>query len=186
MTATRVELAIGKSMRNLMGSTLGKTPDPTAHLKATLWKADRLRMCLRKICSELGESIAPLAYRRQFDQVMDLESGLSGLFCFSAWIAPVVSNHSDVGAYSNSTAAMVYKHVATRMPRLILVAAFGKSECGENMKMFMDNAIDAEERITEMDLEMVADITPKDRGPFLYWLLNERALSFYLPTQPNA
>jgi hypothetical protein len=182
MTATRVELTIGKSLRNLMGSIPGNPPDPTAHLKATLWKAERVRMCMRKICSELGESIAPLAYRRQLDQVMDLESGLSGLFCFSAWIAPVVSNHSDVGAYSNSTAAMVYKHVATRMPRLILVAAFGKSECGENMKMFMDNAIDAEERITEMDLEMVADITPKDRGPFLYWLLNERALSFLATT----
>ena len=159
-----------------MGKTSNATPTPTAAMNAPPWREGHVQACMRKVCGELADSLDPVAYRRQLRHIIQLESSLSGLFCFSAWIGPVVASHSDVGAYSNSITAMIYKLVAERMPRLLLVAAFGKDEVGHTLKSFLDHAIDAEGRITDHDLEMVADINPKDRGPFLYWLLNERVL----------
>jgi hypothetical protein len=38
----------------------------------------------------------------------------------------------------------------------------------------MDNWERAERRFTKDDLALVEQIDAKDRGPFLYWLINER------------
>jgi hypothetical protein len=60
------------------------------------------------------------------------------------------------------------------MPRLILMSAFGEAELAENMVYFLDHLEQAEHTIPEKDLRLLENITVKDRGPILFWLINER------------
>ena len=106
---------------------------------------------------------------------VELDSKLAEVFCFSTWTAPVVCDYSSNGAYSNGIAARIYKQAAERMPSLLLLAAFSKKDVVQNMQGFMDNWERAESRFTKDDLALLEQIDAKDRGPFLYWLLNERA-----------
>ena len=61
------------------------------------------------------------------------------------------------------------------MPRLLLMSAFGDSELAQNMVYFLEHLEQAEHTLTEKDLRLLTNISVKDRGPILYWLINERA-----------
>ena len=61
------------------------------------------------------------------------------------------------------------------MPRLLLMSAFGDSELAQNMVYFLEHLEQAEHTLTEKDLRLLSNISVKDRGPILYWLINERA-----------
>lgn len=93
-----------------------------------------------------------------------------------AWLAPYIPDHSEVGVYSASIGAGVYHRAASQMPRLLLVAAFGQKVVANNLKHFLAQLNQAEENLTADDVEIVSGLVAKDRGPFLYWLLNERYL----------
>jgi hypothetical protein len=60
--------------------------------------------------------------------------------------------------------------------QLILDATFGGLESVEKMKAFMLEWQQAEEAVTSAELAVLEDLDPRDRGPFFYWLLNERLL----------
>ena len=60
------------------------------------------------------------------------------------------------------------------MPRLILAAAFGDDEVALNMKYFLEQLKNAQKTISKDDLRILDNVAGKDRGPFLYWLLEER------------
>jgi hypothetical protein len=66
------------------------------------------------------------------------------------------------------------------MPRLILMSAFGEAELAQNMVYFLEHLEQAEHTLTEKDLRLLDNIILKDRGPMLYWLINERASTEYL------
>ena len=134
-----------------------------------------VRRYAKLLCTEVSLSVRPYALRRFVKKNGELDSKLAEVFCFSTWTAPVVCDYSNNGAYSNSIAAMIYNQAAERMPRLLLLAAFSKKDIVQNMKGFMDNWECAENRFTKDDLALLGQIDVKDRGPFLYWLLNERA-----------
>jgi hypothetical protein len=40
-------------------------------------------------------------------------AGLCSLLCFSSWVAPLIPDYSDIGAYSKSITARIYKQVGT-------------------------------------------------------------------------
>ena len=61
------------------------------------------------------------------------------------------------------------------MPRLILMSAFGESELAENMVYFLEHLEQAEHSISDKELRYLENISVKDRGPVLYWLMNECA-----------
>ena len=61
------------------------------------------------------------------------------------------------------------------MPRLILMSAFGESELAENMVDFLEHLEQAEHSIPDNELRYLENISVKDRGPILYWLINECA-----------
>ena len=100
-------------------------------------------------------------------------TNIISMFCMSAWLSPFIPDHSEVSVYSNSIPGGVYYRAASQMPRLLLVAAFGQQEVADNLKHFLSQLIQAEETLTADDVKIVDSLVPKDRGPFLYWLLNE-------------
>jgi hypothetical protein len=100
-------------------------------------------------------------------------TNVASMFCIGGWLAPYIPDHSEFGVYSASIKAGVYHRAATQMPRLLLVAAFGQQEVADNLKYFMDQLQQAEETLTTEDVKIVGGLVAKDRGPFLYWLLND-------------
>ena len=148
-----------------------------AGLNSSVWRESLVRRYAKLLCTEVSLSVRPYALRRFVKKNGELDSKLAEVFCFSTWTAPVVCDYSNNGAYSNGIAARIYNQAAERMPRLLLLAAFSKKDVVQNMQGFMDNWERAESRFTKDDLALLEQIDAKDRGPFLYWLLNERRLS---------
>ncbi len=152
------------------------------------------------LCEEIENTLNPLLLRRWLAfhtrtrasnswfrgaNISDADANLSKLtlvrfFNCTAWLSPQIPDHADIGAYSQSVTASVYKIAAQNMPRLILMAAFGQEEVKTNMQYFMEQLERAEHTLSKADVAMLDNISSKDRGPFLYWLLNERAM---LPTK---
>ena len=61
---------------------------------------------------------------------------------------------------------------ASQMPRIMVEASFGDEAQVENLFGFMGQWVRSEKSLKEKDLSMVGNVAEKDRGPFLYWLLN--------------
>jgi hypothetical protein len=101
------------------------------------------------------------------------ESKLTGLFCLSVWLGPYIPHDADIGAYSKTVPAKVYKLTAQLMPKLVCVAAYCNAEKRKGLLRFLEIMEAAETDLTKTDEAMVDLVTEKDRGPFLYWLLNE-------------
>jgi hypothetical protein len=171
-TALLIGAASNAAKRLTPKSMTPNSTRPTADSKA--WRPSRVQSFTTLLCSELSVSLSPYTLHRYVKRNAGLEAKLAELFCFSTWTAPFVSDYSAFGAYSRGIAAKIYTQAARRMPRLLLMAAFSKRETVVNMKGFMDNWERAERRFTKDDLALVEQIDAKDRGPFLYWLINER------------
>jgi hypothetical protein len=143
--------------------------------QAHVWRHSRVRDAARKICWELSQSLSPLDLWRWIGKNEDQPLICASLFCFSARLAPHIPDLAEIGAYSKSLTAKTYREAAERMPRLLLLSAFGDAELAGNMKYFLEHLEEAERRISEADLELLAGVMPKDRGPVLYWMIKERA-----------
>ena len=102
------------------------------------------------------------------------------LFQRGCRLAPLIPDYAELGAYSKSLTAKTYKQAAQRMPRLILMSVFGDSELAKNMAYFLEHLEQAEHTLAEKDLELLENVMFKDRGPLLYWLINERASPSHL------
>jgi hypothetical protein len=143
-------------------------------LDPTLWKSSRLLEIARGICWEIQFSLGPLALRRWMDKNRLHDVKMVSLFCLTAWVGPHIPDDAAVSAYSKSPEAKVFKKAAKEMPRLILAAAFGDDEVALNMKYFLEQLKNAQKTINKDDLRILDNVAGKDRGPFLYWLLEER------------
>lgn len=62
------------------------------------------------------------------------------------------------------------------MPRLLLVSAFGHEDVAQNVKYFLEQLEHAENVLSSEEVAVLDNLVAKDRGPFLYWLVNERNL----------
>jgi hypothetical protein len=139
-----------------------------------LWKAKVIESLALDICSEIQNSIAPSALRRLIIKLQDNAERMVGFFCFTAWLTPHVADDAEVGVYSKTVTARIYREAADSIPRLILVAAFGQPEIVRSMQSFMQQWEQAEHSLTGDSADMIEYLDEKDRGPFLYWMINER------------
>jgi hypothetical protein len=139
-----------------------------------LWKESRVYRLCRKVCWELTFSIDPFELFKTIRGIKHQEAKLCSLFCFSAWMAPVIPDYADIGAYSMATKAQLYRRAAERMPKMILEASFGDQATLRTMQSFIEQWESAEQTLTADDTKLLRDLSKKDRGPFLYWLINER------------
>ena len=138
------------------------------------WHHSRVRDAVHKICWELSQSLSPVELWRWIRQNEEQSSILASLFCFAARLVPHIPDLAEIGAYSRSLTAKTYREAAERMPRILLMSAFGNAELGSNMKFFLEHLEEAEKKISDTDLELLAGVMPKDRGPVLYWMIKER------------
>ena len=175
-----LHLSKAEALAHAISPKLGHKLSPTDNsngASARAWKATALQSVARKICYELSFTINPVELRRLVNELKGDDAAMASIFCFAAWINPVVPDYSDIGCYSESVAAHVYREAAMKMPKLILEATFGGPEAAASLKKFMAQWQLAEETVTTTDLVMLDNLHVKDRGPFLYWLVNERASS---------
>ena len=175
-------------------SPSASTPDGLA-IDEKLWSTSRIRDFAIALVEEIENTINPVSLQRWLrrydrtvgcarsaqtsaendkDSVATDKLTLLRFFNVTAWLSPQIPDHADIGAYSQSVTASVYKIAAQNMPRLIVMAAFGQEEVKVNMQYFMEQLERAERTLTQADVAMLDNIMAKDRGPFLYWLLNER------------
>jgi hypothetical protein len=107
-------------------------------------------------------------------KLQDKPERMVGFFNFTAWLTPHVADDAEVGVYSKTVTARIYREAADSIPRLILVAAFGQPEIVRSMQSFMQQWEQAEHSLTGDSADMIEYLDEKDRGPFLYWMINER------------
>jgi hypothetical protein len=104
-----------------LGKELSKlSPSSTS----THWKPAAVYPVARKICFELSSTVSPFKLRRLLAEFKGED--IAKLFCFAAWISPVTPDYSDIGCFSDSSLAHVYRQAATQMPKachLLFVAS---------------------------------------------------------------
>lgn len=161
----------GSPSRGTPGSPSGSAGSPGREIP--LWNADEVNYQVRKIFWEMQFSLKAQDLNRWMRKNAANQTNITFMFCMSAWLGPYIPDHSEVSVYSNNIPGGVYYRAASQMPRLLLVAAFGQQEVADNLKHFLSQLIQAEETLTADDVKIVDSLVPKDRGPFLYWLLNE-------------
>ena len=155
------------------------------------WKYSRVQDVALSICSEIQNSLSPAALMRWVTLMRYREEGtkLVELFCFASWLLPHITDDAEVGVYSKTLTARVYRAAAKEMPRMILLSAFGAEPDLHNMRGFMRQWEQAEKMLTGEDYAVLGNLDEKDMGPFLFWLLNERAslcASFlFCPSSPS-
>ena len=153
----------------------GCSEDPMSNL----WKRARIQALLRKLCLELPHSFQPMAIYRfsasgEKGSQATVQSKLTALLTLSARLAPYIPDSAVVGSYSNAASAMIYKKAAQQMPRLLVIGMFGEDAVTKNLQYFLAQLENAERELSKEELSISETIVAKDRGPMLYWLLNER------------
>jgi hypothetical protein len=141
-----------------------------------IWTAKRVEELAWGACQEIRNSLAPVEFYRWVRANRFDDAQLVELFCMSARLTPHVTDDSDLGVYSRTNRAKVYRGAADRMPKLLVLAAFTEPAVVRSMWAFMAQWEHAEETMPDDYLTMLHGLDVKDRGPFLYWLLTERAL----------
>ena len=99
-------------LSNRSGSSRGSNRSTDA----PLWQHSQVEKKCREVCSELQNSLDPIALFRWSHKNSDNEAKLMGLFCMSAWIAPHIPDYANIGAYSKSRKAKVYRLAAKQVP----------------------------------------------------------------------
>jgi hypothetical protein len=137
------------------------------------WNSSLVKKTTLKLCAEIQNSVKPAAFRRWTRRNRGNESSMAAFFCFCCWVAPHIPDDAEVGVYSRTLAAKVYRTAARRIPEMILVAAFGEAAGVRSMQGFMRLWEHAERTLSD-DFRLLGSLDERDHGPFLFWLLNER------------
>jgi hypothetical protein len=141
-----------------------------------LWTAKRVEAIAWGACAEIRNSLAPIDLYRWVRANRRNDAQLVELFCMSTRLRPHVTDDSHLGVYSRTNRAKVYRSAADRMPKLLVLAAFADPAVVRSMWAFMAQWTRAEETMPDDLIELLESLDMKDRGPFLYWLLNERTV----------
>jgi hypothetical protein len=136
------------------------------------WNPVALAVVVRKVLTEIVQTLKPEELRMWIKTSKVGVEHLLGLFNLSVWLAPLIPDYAQIGAYSKSSKALAYKQAANRLPDLVSLSAFGDDDICEHMRVFMDLVEAADKRLTQDERNIVLMLDRKDRGPLLYWLLN--------------
>ena len=66
-------------------------------------------------------------------------------------LAPIIPDHSEVGAYSGSLEAGVYNDAAATIPKLLLMQSFGDATEAKALTAFLRQLVKATELMTSDD-----------------------------------
>jgi hypothetical protein len=122
----RMASKVGMVLTPKSAAKLTSREDSEDMAQCGLWISSRIDLLCRKLCWELTFSVDPFELIKTIGKVKHQDPKLCSLFCFSAWMAPVIPDYADIGAYSMATKARIYRKAAERMPKLILEASFGE------------------------------------------------------------
>ena len=150
--------------------------------EAHAWNARQVRRVAEKISHEIGFSLFPvsmygLVNRRMKSHEDGHPAELLDMFRLSAWLAPHIPDTADIGAYSNGNKAKVYRQIAARLPRLLLLSSFGSLDVLKSIASFIEHMEVSESTFSDDDVAVFDLVSEKDKGPFLYWLVNERCFA---------
>jgi hypothetical protein len=140
----------------------------------TGWNSSLVKRTTLKLCAEIQNSVEPAAFRRWTRRNRGNESSLAAFFCFCCWVAPHIPDDAEVGVYSSTSTAKVYRTAARRIPEMILLAAYSEAAGVRSMQGFMRLWEHAERTLSRDDFRLLGSLDERDHGPFLFWLLNER------------
>jgi hypothetical protein len=138
------------------------------------WNRSLVKKTTLKLCAEIQNSVEPAAFLRWTRRNRGNESSMAAFFCFCCWVVPHIPDDAEVGVYSRTLTAKVYRTAARRIPQMILVAAFGEAAGVRSMRGFMQLWEHAERTLSRDDFRLLGSLDERDHGPFLFWLLNER------------
>jgi hypothetical protein len=173
-----------KRLVSEVGSALDHSPprDQKPSHEAHAWNARQVRRVAEKISHEIGMSLFPVSMygvvnRRMKGHANGQSAELLDIFRLSAWLAPHIPDTADIGAYSNGNKAKVYRQIAARLPRLLLLSSFGSVDVLKSIASFIEHMEVSESTFSDDDVAVFDLVSEKDKGPFLYWLVNERCFA---------
>jgi hypothetical protein len=149
-----------------------------AHLPDSSWSAMRVEVPVRSLCCDIGGTVSPVVLRHWVNTYNADEDQMAQLFVLAARLKPHICDASDIGIYSKTSKAKVYRGVAERMPKLLVLAGLSQGMLARHLELFMRAWKDAEEDFPEERLAILHGLDGRDHGPFLYWMLNERCQVF--------
>ena len=153
-----------------------KSVSSAPDLQTSSWSALQLEVPVRMLCSDIGGTVSPVVMRHWVNAYQTAKHcKMAQLFVLAARLKPHICDASHIGIYSKSSRAKVYRGVAERMPKLLVLAGFSGGMLVRHLELFMRAWKDAEEDFPEEHLAILDGLDGRDHGPFLYWMLNERS-----------
>ena len=97
------------------------------------------------------------------------------LFNMTLRIRHLVSDDSELGAYSETARSRVYRYTAQQMPKMLFLATYCTEDIVQRLYSFVSQWEQCELGIKDEAVGTIGVLDSKHRGPFLFWLLNERS-----------
>ena len=141
-----------------------------------------IRAAASEICSELQRSLTLRGLRCWSQQNQDDESKLISLFCCCGWLCPHLRHDSEVSMFLNTAKADVYHLAARSIPSMLLLASFGEFADVLHLRGFLAQWERAQDSQRDGSIDMLNGLAAIDRGPLLFWLVNERV---YFSSHPH-
>ena len=88
----------------------------------TKWRRNRVERLAVTMCNDLQDSFHPFKFHKWLRTYQKTPSQIESMFNLATWLGPHIPDDADVGVYSMSVRARVYRLAASKMPRLLLVA----------------------------------------------------------------
>ena len=143
-----------------------------ADSKATAsWGKARVESYLRPLVSKMRESFQPSALVSWVQANRHSDMQMVQLFNLSLRIGYLVADDSEVGAYSQTARARVYRYTAHHMPKMIFLATYCSEDIVQDLYNFCAQWEACEVGISDAAVSIIDVLDAKDRGAFLRWLL---------------
>jgi hypothetical protein len=150
-------------------------------------KATKLRKLAEEKCEEMPNSFSPTKMRNFIIKArLRDESLLMSLFCSMVSLSEHLSDSSQVGVYSNTVEAVVYRTAAYEMRKVFVATIFSPPEFCATVRSFFAEWALAEDAVSDHDLKVLDALDNRDKPAFFFWLVNERALSLRRQTDALA
>jgi len=136
------------------------------------WSESSVKSIVQGVCQEMENTIDPSALHHWIMGIKDNPAELCAYVNISHWLAPHIPDDAEIGVYSKTINAQNYRNAVEQMPKLVMLATFGRSNVVHTLKEFMDQWKEADEMIADEHLGLFDNIVSQDRGPLFFWLLN--------------
>jgi hypothetical protein len=144
---------------------------------AEFWLVHNVDRFIRPLITDLQSSVGPLPLQLWVRANRRSDLQMVRLFIMTLRIRHLVSDDSDLSVYSETARSRVYRYVAQQMPKMIFLATYCTEDIVQRMHSFVSQWEECELGINDEAVRIMHVLDFKHRGPFLFWLLNERSLA---------